>query len=283
MEIKKINAIKNELDELLLKKLMVIEGCIVSMSSLIVAYSGGVDSSFLLKVSLDLLKDNVLAVMGISDTYPSSEIKNAKYNAELLGAKFLAIETCELSNEKFVSNPPDRCYYCKNELFTKLLELAKKKGILYVSDGSNYEDLNDYRPGIKAASDIGIRSPLIESEFTKKEIIEISRILGLPTWDKPPQPCLSSRFPYGTRITKERLNMVEQAEEFLSQLGFKYFRVRYHNEVARIEVQRDDLLYLLIEENSKNIWEKFREIGFIYTAIDILGYRSGSMNEMLSG
>ncbi len=281
MNINHINDIKDRLDGESRKKINALINRLKELGSLVIAYSGGADSTFLLKIAFDILKDNVLAVIGKSDTYLDSEIRDAIDAANLIGVKIETTETCELDNDKFASNPTNRCYYCKNELFSKLNAIAGKHNIKYTADGSNFDDLKDYRPGMQAASDLKVLSPLIDAEITKNDIVKISKLLGLPTWNKPPQPCLSSRFPYGTEITRERLKKVAQAENYISKFGIKQFRVRYHNETARIELLREDMPILIDETNSKKIYEKFRTIGFAYVTIDILGYRMGSMNENL--
>lgn len=262
-------------------KLESLESILLDMRSVLVAYSGGADSTFLLKVALNVLGDKVLAVTGTSETYTPRELEDAKQNAELLGAKQVIIGTCELEDENFAANPPERCFYCKSELFSKLVALAKQHGLNYVADGSNYEDLNDFRPGMKAAAKFGVRSPLKEAKLMKEDIRQLSREMNLPTWDKPPQPCLSTRFPYGTTITKEKLTTVELAEQFLAELGLKQFRVRVHDDIARIEVPREDMPLFIDDDVSKRIVDRFKTLGYTYITLDIQGYRMGSMNEPL--
>ena len=262
-------------------KLESLKGLLSEMESVLIAYSGGVDSAFLLKVALSVLGDEVVAVTASSETYPSGELEEAKKNAKMLGVKHVIIKTNELHDENFTSNPPERCYYCKKELFSKLAELAKQYGLNHVADGSNYDDLNDFRPGMRAASQIGVRSPLKEAMLTKEEIRTLSKRMNLPTWDKPPQPCLSTRFPYGTTITRAKLSRVKLAEEFLVRFGVKQLRVRVHGDIARIEVPRDDMSIFLDEDISKEIVGKFKALGYTYITLDIQGYRMGSMNEPL--
>lgn len=262
-------------------KLESLESILLDMKSVLVAYSGGADSTFLLKVALNVLGDKVLAVTGTSETYTPRELEDAKQNAELLGAKQVIIGTCELEDENFAANPPERCFYCKSELFSKLVALAKQHDLNYVADGSNYEDLNDFRPGMKAAAKFGVRSPLKEAKLMKEDIRQLSREMNLPTWDKPPQPCLSTRFPYGTTITKEKLTTVELAEQFLAELGLKQFRVRVHDDIARIEVPREDMPLFIDDDVSKRIVDRFKTLGYTYITLDIQGYRMGSMNEPL--
>ena len=264
-------------------KLESLKSILTGMERVLIAYSGGVDSTFLLKVASKLLKDKAIAVTASSGIYPSREIEEAKKNANMLGVRHVVINTNELDEEKFVSNPPERCYYCKKELFSKLFELAEQYGLNYVIDGSNYGDRNDFRPGMKAASELGVRSPLSEAMLTKAEIRTLSKEMNLPTWDKPPQPCLSTRFPYGTRITREKLSRVEHAEDFLAGFGIRQLRVRDHGDIARIEVRKEDMNIFLDGDVSKKIVERFKELGYIYVTLDIEGYRTGSMNEPLNG
>lgn len=262
-------------------KLESLKSILADMGSVLVAYSGGADSTFLLKVASDVLGDNVIAATGTSETYTPRELEDARKNAKLLGVKQIVVSTCELEDENFASNPPERCFYCKSELFTQLVDLAEQHGLKYVADGSNYEDLNDFRPGMKAAAKFGVRSPLKEAGFMKEDIRQLSKEMNLPTWDKPPQPCLSTRFPYGTTITKEKLTTVELAEQFLTELGLKQFRVRVHDDIARIEVLKEDMPLFLDDAISKRIVDRFKALGYTYITLDIQGYRMGSMNEPL--
>lgn len=262
-------------------KLESLKSILADMGSVLVAYSGGADSTFLLKVASDVLGDNVIAATGTSETYTPRELEDARKNAKLLGVKQIVVSTCELEDENFASNPPERCFYCKSELFTQLVDLAEQHGLKYVADGSNYEDLNDFRPGMKAAAKFGVRSPLKEAGFMKDDIRQLSKEMNLPTWDKPPQPCLSTRFPYGTTITKEKLTTVELAEQFLTELGLKQFRVRVHDDIARIEVLKEDMPLFLDDAISKRIVDRFKALGYTYITLDIQGYRMGSMNEPL--
>ncbi len=261
-------------------KLERLKGIIKDLGGVVVAFSGGVDSTFLVRVAVDVLGDRVLAVTAVSETYPVEEVEEAKELARALGVRHQVIYTEELSNLEFASNPPNRCYFCKKELFAKLWEVAKENGLESVVDGANLDDTGEHRPGLVAGRELGVRSPLRESGFTKEEIRKASRGLGLPTWNKPSLACLSSRFPYGQRITPEKLQQVGRAERFLKGLGISQVRVRYHGQVARIEVPRQEMG--VVFENAEKVSAKLKALGFIYVALDLDGYRSGSMDEALT-
>ena len=272
---------KTNLPAELTAKYEALQNILKEMGSVLIAYSGGVDSSLLLKVSADALGENVFAVTGTSETYTPRELKDARDLVAALGVRHLLIATKELSNEQFASNPPERCYFCKKELFGKLRALADENGVTWILDGSNFDDIDDFRPGMQAAAELGVRSPLKEARLTKDDIRTLSRELGLPTWDKPSAACLSSRFPYGDAITKEKLTAVEQAEQCLSDYGIKGLRVRVHGNIARIEVPRAAMPVLIDEKNAKEIAARFKQLGYDYITLDIEGFRSGSMNEPL--
>lgn len=266
-------------------KLLKLESALKELKSVVIAFSGGVDSAFLTKVAAGTLASNggrALAVTAKSGSLPQRELKDAVKLARQIGVEHRVIDSDEMSVDGYVSNPPDRCYYCKSELFGKLTSIARDEGFCAVLDGANADDMSDHRPGSKAAEELNVRSLLREAGLTKKEIRELSKDLGLPTWDKPAFACLASRFPYGESITEKKLSMVERAEQALADLGFAQFRVRYHGEVARIELNRGDIPKALEPGVAEEIYGAITRIGFKYVAVDILGYRTGSMNEGLS-
>lgn len=262
------------------EKLLTLRGILARMGKVLIAYSGGVDSTFLLKVAHEVLDGDVLAVTATSKTYPEEEVAFATKMAAELGVPHLLVETKEFENEAFVNNPPNRCFFCKEELFGTLKGIARERGIPYVLDGTNYDDRLDFRPGRQAAKQLDIRSPLLEAKLTKEEIRLLSKEMGLPTWDKPSIACFASRIPYGEGITLEKLAQVELAERYLKSLGYRIVRVRHHGEIARIEVPPEDFPSLL--EVRERVLSAFKGFGFTYVVLDLAGFRSGSMNEALS-
>ncbi len=249
------------------------------MQSVIIGYSGGVDSTFLAKVATDVLGEKALSVAAISESFSEHERQEAEKLAQDLGLNYTTVETSELENPEYRKNESNRCFYCKQELFVHLKQIAEQKGYTEILVGTNKDDLGDYRPGQQAAQLAGVRSPMVEADMSKDDIRLLSKEMNIPTWDKPAFACLSSRFPYGEEITKEKLTMVEKAESVLRELGFRQFRVRHHTHLARIEVPPEDMKKLV--QHGKEVHERMKEIGYAYVAMDLKGYRSGSMNETL--
>ncbi|HME41819.1 MAG TPA: ATP-dependent sacrificial sulfur transferase LarE [Syntrophorhabdales bacterium] len=246
----------------------------------LVAYSGGVDSTLLLKVCVDVLgPDRVLAFIAASETYPEKEVEAACGVAKSFGVQYEVVRTAEMEDGAFLANTKDRCYYCKLHLFDDALKIAQRKGFKNVLEGSNVDDQGDYRPGRRAIAEKKILSPLLEAGLTKKEIRALSEQLGLPTFNKPSLACLASRIPYGTKINERILRMIERSEEFLTNLRIGQVRVRYHGGVARVEVEENDFDTVL--DHREEIVDALRDIGFIYVTLDLKGYRTGSMNEVL--
>ena len=253
---------------------------LAAMSGCVIGFSGGVDSTLLFSVAADVLGERALAVTATSKTYPERELNEALVLSEQIGGRHLVIVSEELDIPEFRDNPRNRCYYCKKELFGKLRAIADQEGLDYVLDGTNCDDAGDHRPGRVAGAELQVRSPLEEAGFTKQDIRDLSRALGLPTWDKPAFACLSSRFPYGTAITSERVDRVGLAEESLRTLGFRTLRVRYHGTVARIELGEEEFVRAAGELRGEVV-RLVKAAGFTYVALDLQGYRTGAMNEAI--
>jgi pyridinium-3,5-biscarboxylic acid mononucleotide sulfurtransferase len=249
------------------------------MPSALVAFSGGVDSAFLLRVARDVLGQRCIALTTLSPTTPAEDVAEARRLAAALGVAHVLVDTNELEIAGYAENPTNRCYFCKDNLFTICADEASRRGLAVVIDGANRDDLADHRPGLVAAAERGVRHPLVEADLSKLEIRAASRELGLETWDRPASPCLSSRFPYGTRITPERLARVEAAERVLRERGFRELRVRLHEQIARLEVPVDEMPALL--RLREVIVTELKRLGFTYVTLDLQGFRSGSLNETL--
>jgi len=263
-------------------KLAALRAIFAEMDSALVAYSGGIDSTLVAKVAFDVLGDRALAVTADSPSLMPEDLADAKVQAAEIGMAHEIVNTHEMDNPNYTSNPANRCYFCKSELHDTLKPLALERGYPYVVDGVNADDLSDYRPGIQAAKERGARSPLAEVSITKLEVREISRSLGLPWWDKPSQPCLSSRFPYGEAITPEKLQRVARGERYLRQLGLRNLRVRSVGDTARIELPPQDLQTFVAATDLPALVAAFQDYGFTYVTLDLEGYRSGKLNQELT-
>ena len=267
---------------MLRKKLEELKNIFAEMEKALIAYSGGIDSTLVAKVAYDVLGDKALAITAVSPSLLPEDLEDARIQAEVIGICHEEVKTNEMENQNYTSNPINRCYFCKSELHDTLKPLALKKGYSYVVDGVNAEDLRDYRPGIQAAKERGARSPLAEVGMSKFEVRQLAKDLDLPWWDKPAQPCLSSRFPYGEEITLEKLQRVGRGERYLRDLGLKNLRVRSDRDTARIEILPEKIKEFVLTIDLPQLVGKFREFGFIYVTLDLEGYRSGKLNQVLS-
>ena len=259
-----------------------LESRIVKLQSALVAFSGGIDSTLVLAVAKKVLGERVLAITAESDSVPKRELQTARHLAQILGVKHKIIRTEEMSSPDYLKNPINRCYYCKSELYSKLAKVAAGHKLASILNGINMDDLGDHRPGITAAKEAGVISPLVESKFTKQDVRDLAREMNLPNWAKPALACLSSRIPYGQPVTTKKLSMIEQAEETLLAEGFQQVRVRHHGNMARIELPKNDIPDLLKSGLSKKVNQCLQKIGFQYVTVDLKGYRSGSLNEILN-
>ncbi len=263
-------------------KLNSLKAYIKSLESLAVSFSGGVDSTFLLAVAHEVLGDRAIAVTGVDASVPKRELEEAKKFCNEHGIRLILRDVDPLKVDEYRKNSPDRCYYCKYCIFTEIKKIADEYGIEYISEGSNLDDVGDYRPGLRAASELSVISPLREIGLSKSDIRILSKEMGLPTWNKPSYACLASRFVYGEEITEEKLNMIDRAEEYLIDLGFFEERVRMHGKIARIEVAPSDIHRLASDEIRNKVYEEFRKIGFMFVTLDLRGYKTGSMNATLN-
>jgi uncharacterized protein len=264
------------------QKLRHLQELLMDMGSVLIAYSGGVDSTFLASVASETLGQSAMAVFAQSPIYPPHEGEEAEAMARKLGFRFTVIGNNILENPEFVANSPDRCYYCKRELFQQLRSIAAAEGLQWIADGSNYSDRDDYRPGRRATAELGVRSPLWEVKLTKDEIRKLSKKRGLPTWDKAASPCLASRIPYGTSVRRDVLQRIAQGEQHLRDLGIRECRLRHHGNIARIEVDKRGMSLLWNSKIREDLVTRIRSLGYTYVTLDLGGYRSGSLNEELT-
>ena len=262
-------------------KLSRLRKIISDLGSLAVGFSGGVDSSFLLAVAGEELGDRLIAVTGADASVPEREVNEAKEFCRERGIRHIICKINPLEDEEYRKNGPDRCYFCKRGIFGKIKEIARENGIEYLAEGSNMDDLGDYRPGLRAVEELSVKSPLREAGLYKSDIRILSKAMGLPTWSKPAYACLASRFVYGEEITEEKLHMIDKAEQFLIEHGFFEERVRMHGNIARIEVPASDIPRLASDEIRSAVYEEFRKLGFLFVTLDMKGYRTGSMNATL--
>jgi pyridinium-3,5-biscarboxylic acid mononucleotide sulfurtransferase len=264
------------------EKLETLKGLIASYCGLVVAFSGGVDSTLLLAVAHEVLGDRCLAVIATSSTYPRREYASAVEWVRNRGIPFVTIVSEELDIPGFSDNPPDRCYYCKKELFSKIFHEAVRFGVTAIADGTNYDDMGDFRPGMKAARELGVKSPLMQCGLTKDDIRRISREkYNLPTADKQPMACMASRIPYGSVVSADKLKQIEAIEDFIESKGFKVFRARHHGDLLRLELGREEMAKISQDSLSSEIVDFAKRAGFVYVTLDLQGFRSGSMNEVL--
>ncbi len=254
---------------------------LAEMRTAVIAYSGGVDSAVLLRTAAEVMGRDLIAVTAVSETYPSGELDHAAAYAGTLGIDHRVISSTELDHEEFIRNGPDRCYHCKRDLFASVRRIAESEGISFILDGSNADDRDDYRPGRKAAEEFSVRSPLAEAGLTKEDIRERARSLSMPMWNKPALACLSSRIPYGTKITPELLRTIQAAEASVRKAGLRQVRVRHHGDTARIEVAVGEFSRLLSDGEAARIVRELKELGYLYVCLDLEGYRTGSMNEAI--
>lgn len=270
------------IDKELQNKRVYLVDILSKMDRVIIAYSGGVDSAFLAAVANEVLEDNALSVTAVSPSLAPSELEEAQSLAQDLGLNYRTINTNEIEREDYSANNPDRCFFCKDELYSHLIQFCGEENYNFVVNGTNVDDLGDYRPGLDAATQYGVRSPLVEANLEKKDIRVLSREMGLPTWDKPAQACLSSRIPYGTMVTVEALTTIAKAEKYLRGKGFKQLRVRHHENIARIEISAGDFDLLTSEPLRTEVPSYFKSLGYSYVTLDLEGFRSGSLNEILN-